>query len=192
MRQTPSQTVGPFFAYGLVARQYGYPDSQVADGELVRENTPGPRIRLSGRVLDGEGAPIPDALVEIWQADAAGRYPGHDSRDNSGFTGFGRQGTGSGPDCRFNFLTVKPGRLDGRQAPHINIILFMRGLLTQVHTRAYFSDEAAANAQDPVLASVPAARRHTLVAERDPRAQEALYRLDIRMQGRDETVFFDF
>jgi protocatechuate 3,4-dioxygenase, alpha subunit len=190
MRQTPSQTVGPFFAYGLLARQYGYPDRQVADGDLVQENTPGPRIRLSGRVLDGDGAPISDALVEIWQADTDGRYPG--ASGNSGFSGFGRQGTGSGPDCRFHFLTLKPGRLDARQAPHINIILFMRGLLTQVHTRAYFSDEALANAQDPVLAAVPAARRHTLIAERDPQAVGALYRLDIRMQGKDETVFFDF
>ncbi len=189
-RLTPSQTVGPFFAYGLAAKQYGYPDNQIADGVLLGEATPGDRIRITGRVFDGGGAPIPDALVEIWQADAAGRYPGTGG-SNAEFTGFGRQGTGADPASRFTFLTVKPGKVDARQAPHITVIVFMRGLLTHVYTRLYFSDEASANALDPVLAAVPALRRHTLIAIRAPLAAEALYRFDIRMQGKDETVFFD-
>ena len=192
-KQTPSQTVGPFFAYGLTARQYAYPDHQIADGVLVGDETPGSRIRILGHVFDGAGAPIHDALVEIWQADAAGRYPGVSGpgRGNVDFSGFGRQGTGADPECRFTFLTVKPGKVDERQAPHITFIVFMRGLLTHVYTRLYFDDEAAANAVDPVLAAVPAARRHTLIALRDSLAADALYRFDIRMQGKDETVFFD-
>ena len=187
---TPSQTVGPFFAYGLAAKQYGYPDNQIAGGVLVGEGTPGERIRIAGHVFDGEGAPIPDALVEIWQADAAGRYPGVGG-SNAEFAGFGRQGTGADSACRFDFQTVKPGKVDGRQAPHITVIVFMRGLLTHVYTRLYFSDEAPANAVDPVLAAVPASRRHTLIASRDPLAVDALYLFDIRMQGKDETVYFD-
>jgi protocatechuate 3,4-dioxygenase alpha subunit len=189
-KPTPSQTVGPFFAYGLTARQYGYSDNQIADGVLVGEATPGERITITGHVYDGAGAPIPDALVEIWQADASGRYPGRGTT-NVDFSGFGRQGTGADAQSRFTFLTVKPGKVDGRQAPHVTFVVFMRGLLTQVYTRLYFDDEAAANAADPVLAVVPAARRHTLIAIRDPLAPEALYRFDIRMQGKDETVFFD-
>src|SRR5579863_9138961 len=189
-KPTPSQTVGPFFAYGLTAKQYGYPDNQIAGRVLAGEETPGERIRITGHVFDGGGAPIPDALVEIWQADAVGRYPGAGG-SNAEFTGFGRQGTGADPACRFTFLTIKPGKVDDRQAPHVTVIVFMRGLLTHVHTRLYFSDEGAANAVDPVLAAVPASRRHTLIAIRDPLAAEALYRFDIRMQGKDETVFFD-
>jgi protocatechuate 3,4-dioxygenase alpha subunit len=189
-RQTPSQTVGPFFGYGLTAEQYRYPGAQIAGSVLADDSVPGERIRITGRVLDGAGAPIPDALLEIWQADAAGHYVG-EARGNTGFRGFGRQGTGTDPDFRFSFATVKPGAIGGNQAPHVTVILFMRGLLSHVYTRIYFSDEGAANERDPVLASVPAARRRTLIAERQSLGGETVYRFDIRMQGKDETVFFD-
>jgi protocatechuate 3,4-dioxygenase alpha subunit len=192
-KQTPSQTVGPYFAYGLSAPQYGYEHTSVASGELADDLVPGDRIRLVGRVLDGAGDPVNDAMIEIWQADAAGRYAHHaDARaSNQGFRGFGRFGTGTDPLHRFVFHTIKPGSVDGRQAPHVNVILFMRGLLSHLYTRIYFSDEAEANARDPVLQSVPPARRRTLIAAREETPAATIYRFDIHMQGDDETVFFD-
>jgi protocatechuate 3,4-dioxygenase alpha subunit len=186
--QTPSQTVGPYFAYGLTARQYGYGDDQVADGLMARGTVPGQRIRVVGRVLDGAGEPVTDALVEVWQADAGGRYPDAAAfADPDAFHGFGRCGTGVDPEARFVFYTIKPGSHDG-EAPHLNLVVMMRGLLLHVFTRVYFPDEEAANAADPVLALVPADRRRTLVAERVGVDE---YRFDIHMQGGDETVFFD-
>lgn len=189
LKQTPSQTVGPYFAYGLTARQYGYPFSSFADGAMAGEDTEGERIRVVGRVLDGDGVPVPDAMIEIWQADAQGRFahPADGRGSNAGFTGFGRFGTGTDPEARFIFDTVKPGAAAAGEAPHLNVIVFMRGLLTHVYTRIYFADEAAANAIDPVLSAVPENRRGTLVAARDGQT----YRFDIRMQGDGETVFFD-
>ncbi len=180
--QTPSQTVGPYFAYGLAGQQYGYPNGQVADGTMAPEDAK--RIRIVGRVFDGQGAVIPDALIEFWQADATGRYGAE------GFAGFGRQGTGTDAEGRFVFDTIKPGVSTGH-APFVTIVLFMRGLLTHVYTRLYFSDETNANAADPTLATVPAERRRTLIAKREDTAQGVVYRFDIRMQGEDETVFFD-
>jgi protocatechuate 3,4-dioxygenase alpha subunit len=182
-KQTPSQTIGPFFAFALTPEQYGYPFASIASGQLADEATVGERIRIVGQVLDADGAPVNDAMVEIWQADAQGRYAA------TGFTGFGRQGTGTDPQNRFIFDTVKPGRVDAEQAPHISVIVFMRGILTHAYTRIYFSDEAQANARDPVLVSVPEDRRSTLIAKRQ--ADGPTYRFDIRMQGEDETVFFD-
>lgn len=191
LRQTPSQTVGPFFAYALTPEQYGYDFASIAGGSLIEGDVPGQRIRIEGRVFDGKGEVVPDAMIEIWQADGEGRYA--HSADPRGsniiFRGFGRVGTGTDPEARFIFDTIKPGSVDGTQAPHINVIVFMRGLLLHAYTRIYFSDEASANARDPVLASVPAERRKTLVAIMDDTS--AVYRLDIRMQGPDETVFFD-
>lgn len=191
LRQTPSQTVGPYFAFGLVAPQYGYPHTGIASDRLADDGVPGEAIRIEGRVLDGNGAPVDDAMIEIWQADAEGRYahPADPRGSNSGFRGFGRVGTGADPESRFVFHTIKPGRVDGVQAPHITVVVFMRGMLSHAFTRIYFSDEAPANATDPVLASVPETRRHTLIAARDEAV--ALYRFDIRMQGENETVFFD-
>ncbi len=183
--QTPSQTVGPYFAYGLTAEQYRYPNGQIADGAIANDKV-ADRIRIVGRVLDGEGRPIPDAMVEIWQADRLGRY------NQSGAGGFGRQGTGTDPESRFVFDTVKPGSVGGGQAPHLTVILFMRGLLSHLFTRIYFADEAEANLADPVLAAVPAERRQTLVARREDTANGPVYTFDIRMQGDGETVFFDF
>src|ERR1700692_2595520 len=164
LRQTPSQTVGPYFAYGLSPEQYGYQQtltsiagSQMADGEVEGE-----RIRVEGRVFDGAGNPISDALIEIWQADAMGRYA--DPRgSNRTFKGVGRCGTGTDPQNRFWFDTVRPGQVDTDQAPHLNVIVSMRGMLLHAFTRIYFSDESA-NAVDKVLNAVPEARRNTLIA----------------------------
>jgi len=193
LKQTPSQTVGPFFAYGLTPEQYGYPFSGIAGGDLVTSEADGERIRIEGRVLDGAGEPINDAMIEIWQADGQGRYahPLDPRGSNTGFKGFGRVGTGTDPQCRFIFNTVKPGSVDGRQAPHINVTVFARGLLIHATTRIYFSDEAEANARDPVLAQVPLERRSTLIAQRQSSQTGILYRFDIHMQGDAETVFFD-
>jgi protocatechuate 3,4-dioxygenase, alpha subunit len=193
LKQTPSQTVGPFFAYGLTPEQYGYPFRALVGAVLVDDETPGERIRITGRVLDGEGHPVPDAMIEIWQADSAGRYahPADQRGSNVGFKGFGRCGTGTAPEHRFTFATIKPGSIGDGHAPHVNGIVFMRGMLSHVFTRIYFDDEAEANARDPVLASVEEARRQTLIAAREATASGTVYRFDLHMQGPDETVFFD-
>lgn len=188
LRQTPSQTVGPFFAYGLAPRQYGYDFPQIADGTIAGDAVAGERIRVAGQVLDGQGQPIEDALVEIWQADSSGVFPGPARAANDGFTGFGRCGTGTDPEHRFVFDTIKPGTPDEGQAPHLSVVVLMRGMLVHVYTRIYFPEEVAANARDPVLGAVPEARRGTLIAQRDGPGR---YRFDIRMQGAGETVFFD-
>jgi protocatechuate 3,4-dioxygenase, alpha subunit len=200
-RQTPSQTVGPFFAYGLTPELYHYPYRSAVGDRLVQRGTEGQRIRVEGRILDGAGAPIPDAMIELWQANAHGRYnhPADGRSDNlldPDFRGFARTGTGLDPECRFVFETIKPGpvgpnAIGGGQAPHLDLIVFMRGLLTHLYTRLYFADEAAANAADPVLARVPPERRGTLIAPRDATPGGIVYRLDIHMQGPHETVFFD-
>jgi protocatechuate 3,4-dioxygenase alpha subunit len=190
--QTPSQTVGPYFAYGLTATQYGYDFDQPFDAVLALDNASGERIRLEGRVIDGDGNPINDALLEISQPDGEGRYPQTpDEARALGFRAFGRVGTGTTEGNRFVFHTVKPGAQAPGEAPHINVIVLMRGLLLHAFTRVYFGDEAAANAKDEVLQSVPANRRHTLVAERVVQGGAVSYRFDIRMQGTDETAFFD-
>jgi protocatechuate 3,4-dioxygenase alpha subunit len=175
---TPSQTVGPYLHIGLTW----------ADGPYaVAEGTPGAGW-LRGRITDGAGNPVVDGLVETWQADAAGRFDHADDPRGAvpapaGFRGFGRAATDANGE--YAILTVKPGAI-GDQAPHIDMSVFARGLLHRVVTRVYFADEAAANAADPVLATVPADRRDTLVAERT----EDGYRLDIQLQGENETVFF--
>jgi protocatechuate 3,4-dioxygenase alpha subunit len=168
---TPSQTIGPFFAVGLIW----------ADGpDVVPQGTPG-AVWIEGRVLDGAGDPVPDALVETWQADPAGRF-------TSGFRGFGRCPTDA--NGRWAIRTVKPGPLPtpegGAEAPHLDVSVFARGLLHRVVTRIYFPDEAEANAADPVLCSIPdqeARARLVAVAEGDG------LRFDIHLQGERETPF---
>jgi len=190
--QTPSQTVGPYFAYGLAATQYGYDFDQPFDAVLALDQARGERIRIEGRVIDGDGKPIDDALVEISQPDGTGAYPQSvEDAQAIGFRAFGRAGTGTDAQNRFVFHTVKPGAQAPGEAPHINVIVLMRGLLLHAFTRVYFSDEAEANAKDAVLQSVPAERRHTLIAERVEQGGAVTYRFDIRMQGTDETAFFD-
>lgn len=192
LKQTPSQTVGPYFAYGLTSGQYGYDFKELANNCLVDEETEGERIRIVGRVLDGEGKAVDDALVEIWQADARGRYahPADPRGSNLAFKGFGRYGTGTDPQLRFMFDTIKPGSVDG-QAPHITMCVMARGMLSHAFTRIYFSDEAGANAADPVFATVPENRRATLVARREDTQAGVIFRFDVHLQGADETVFFD-
>lgn len=191
--QTPSQTVGPFFAYGLVPAQYGYAFRSLFGPELAEARTPGVPIEIRGAVFDGDGRPIPDALLEILHADGAGRRPATPAEvAASGFRGFGRMGTGTLPGNEFAFRTIKPGAADDGGAPCVDVILTMRGLLSHVFTRLWFDDETPANAADPVYLSVPADRRATLLARRVPGSGPvALYRFDIRMQGDAETVFFD-
>jgi protocatechuate 3,4-dioxygenase, alpha subunit len=148
-------------------------------------------VIISGRVIDGDGVGIPDALLEIWQADGAGRYahPRQGATANSAFRGFARTDTAA--DGGYRFETIKPGVTPGPkgtpQAPHILLAVFARGMLRHLYTRLYFADETAANAADPVLATVPLARRGTLLAARTG----STYHFDIRIQGGDETVFFD-
>jgi protocatechuate 3,4-dioxygenase alpha subunit len=188
---TPSQTVGPFFAFALTPAVYTY--AALAGNDLRTDDAEGVPIVIEGRLIDGAGEPVPDAMVEIWQADGKGRYPGAAPElANARFKGFGRSETIGG---NWRFVTVKPGAVPapggGMQAPHINIGIFARGILKRLFTRIYFDDEAA-NAGDATLAIVPAERRATLVARRDgehdglPR-----YVLDIRLQGDGETVFFE-
>ncbi len=185
---TASQTVGPFFNFGLTA------DTKL--GRLARDGAKGERIRLSFRIVDGEGAPTPgDAMIELWQADARGKYDHpEDARamaPDPNFCGFGRLETG--PDGTCVFETVKPGRVPGAdgspQAPHININVFARGLLKQLPTRVYFAGERG-NDEDAVLGLVPAARRDTLMARPVP-GQPGAWHIEIRLQGAGETVFFD-
>ncbi len=184
---TPSQTVGPFFAYALTPADYDY--AALTGDDLTIGDATGAVIRIDGQVLDGDGKEVPDAMIEIWQADGNGRYPGLGA--NTGFTGFGRSETKTG----FAFRTVKPGPVagpDGKdQAPHINVGVFARGILRRMFTRIYFDDEPA-NARDPILALVPPERRPTLIAKRNGALDgEARYTFDIRLQGDDETVFFE-
>jgi protocatechuate 3,4-dioxygenase alpha subunit len=191
---TPSQTVGPFFKYGLTPDgQYDWNDAFTSN--LVTPDASGERIRIEGKVYDGEGQPVPDCMLEIWQADGQGRFVDpQDSRalPNTKFRGFGRCGTDA--NGSYSFDTIKPGAVpgpDGRaQAPHILLAVFGRGMLRHLYTRIYFSDEAA-NGSDGVLALVPAERRATLIATREGGKANPVYRLDLRLQGGDETVFFD-
>jgi protocatechuate 3,4-dioxygenase, alpha subunit len=195
LQQTPSQTVGPFFAYGLTPAQYGYDFKNIFSPVLALPQTAGQHIRITGQVFDGAGQPVGDAMLEISQHDASGQpVTSLADAETKGFTGFGRCGTGTLAQNFFAFDTVKPGIAAPGQAPFINVCLTMRGLLVHSFTRIYFDDEASANAADAVLASVPAERRATLIARRDMTGIAGagpVYRFDIHMQGDKETVFFD-
>jgi protocatechuate 3,4-dioxygenase, alpha subunit len=182
---TPSQTVGPFFRIGLERPEWN---------DLTSSGARGEKIAIEGRVLDGDGAPVDDAVLEIWQADADGRYDHPDDsraggRADPGFPGFGRAMTDAAG--RYRFLTIRPGRVPGPggalQAPHVDLTIFARGLLKQLVTRIYFADDPS-NESDAVLNGIadPAARR-TLLAAR----QDGAYRFDVVLQGKGETVFFD-
>jgi protocatechuate 3,4-dioxygenase, alpha subunit len=181
---TGYQTVGPYFKIGLEAF---YRD------DLTGLNTPGQIIEISGSVIDADGATVPDAVLEFWQADGEGRYPDKPQRHpfEGSFIGFGRVPTNA--EGHFRFRTIKPGAVQAdtpaRQAPHILVSVFLRGLLNRLVTRIYFSDETA-NADDPVLLSVEGGRRSSLVARADP-SQPGRYEWDVFLQGGNETVFFD-
>jgi protocatechuate 3,4-dioxygenase alpha subunit len=181
---TPSQTIGPFFAYALTPRAYG--GSELATEQVAADGVAGARIRVEGIVYDGDGAVVSDAMIEIWQADAQGRF---NASGNAGFTGFGRAETTA--EGGFHFDTILPGALPGpggrMQAPHLTVSVFARGLLVRLATRIYFEGEPG-NADDPVLALVPADRRNTLIAKQQG---QGIFRFDIRLQGEGETVFFE-
>lgn len=188
-QQTPSQTVGPFFHYGMMVQ----PDMNI----LVDDYTKGQRIFIQGQVLDGAGQSVPDALLEIWQSDANGYFyhpadPNHALADPH-FKGFGRADTVK--DGKFTFQTVKPGSVayddTQQQAPHINIRIFSRGMLIHAYTRLYFSDEQAANKVDPILNLVEPDRRTTLIAQLERSEGQPTYNFNIVMQNKNETVFFD-
>ena len=188
MKQTPSQTVGPFYSLGL---------TQQPTNLLASDTTRGERIRIEGYVFDGDGKTVPDAMVEIWQANAYGRYNHPDDKQEKpldpSFLGWGRSGTDK--TGVFSFETVKPGPVPGSdgsvQAPHINVTVFARGMLVHAYTRIYFCDEPA-NKTDPVLSSIDdKGRRETLIAAREEKNGKPVYRFDIRLQGENETVFFD-
>jgi protocatechuate 3,4-dioxygenase alpha subunit len=190
---TPSQTVGPYFAYGLNPRDE-YDWKQTFTNDLITPDASGTRIRIEGRVTDGDGKPVNDCMLEIWQADAAGRYahPADKRRPNAQFAGFGRVGTDA--DGTYAFSTIKPGAVPGpdgkAQAPHILVAVFARGMPRQCYTRIYFPDEST-TASDSILGLVPAERRGTLIARAEQRDGQRTYVFDVRLQGEGETVFFE-
>lgn len=190
LQQTPSQTIGPFFAYSLTAGQYGYNYNSIINGSLLSDDTEGERMYITGHVFDGNGNTVSDAMIELWQADANGiyvtQYPDI-AISEIPFKGFGRLGTGTNNEHRFIFKTIKPGSVKG-YAPHINVMLFMRGSLHLLYTRIYFSDEA--NDTDILFNSVDEERRQTLIAQRQEVNGIIQYHFDIHMQGEKETVFF--
>lgn len=179
MIATPSQTVGPFFSFGLTTNQ--------ALGCVAAPEARGEHLRLRVHIVDGNNVPVPDAVVELWQADADGSY----DIASPHFRGFGRLGTDASGCCTFE--TVRPGvgpdGQGGTHAPHINLCLFMRGLLRHVYTRAYFAGDPLLEL-DTVLAQVPEARRDTLMAQPLP-GSTSDWTFDVRLQGENETVFFD-
>jgi protocatechuate 3,4-dioxygenase, alpha subunit len=180
-----NQTVGPYLHIGL---------EWLTTRDIAGKGIKGERVAIAGRLIDGDGNGVNDGLIEIWQANAAGKYAHPEDTQKKpiekGWRGFGRVPTDA--NGGFRFTTVKPGRVPGPgatlQAPHLVVSVFMRGMLKHLATRIYFPDEAAANAQDPILKLVPAARRATLV----PRQKGKALEWDIVLQGKNETVFFDF
>ncbi|HEX2137242.1 MAG TPA: protocatechuate 3,4-dioxygenase subunit alpha [Microvirga sp.] len=202
LKETPSQTAGPYVHIGLIPQQAGFDIfERNFSNVLVTPETRGERIRIEGRIFDGAGAPARDVLVEIWQANAAGRYNHPADRQEGkeldpGFRGWGRTGTDFQTGL-YAFETIKPGPVAGRRghrpmAPHVNFWLAARGINIGLSTRMYFSDETEANASDPVLNLVEQpGRRETLIARREERGGEVAYVFDIHLQGERETVFFD-
>ncbi|HKV05516.1 MAG TPA: protocatechuate 3,4-dioxygenase subunit alpha [Candidatus Acidoferrales bacterium] len=184
---TPSQTVGPYFRITLMGR--------CAQKQIAGLGARGERVRLICKVFDGEGRPIPDGLIEIWQASADGKYNHPNDRQakpvDPGFIGFGRQGTDADGNCEFE--TIKPGRVPGRgktlQAPHFEVSVFARGVLKRLATRIYFAGDPA-NSEDPALSLVPKTRRATLLAQPVP-GEAGTWGIDIHLSGAKETVFFD-
>jgi protocatechuate 3,4-dioxygenase alpha subunit len=183
---TPSQTVGPFFSIGC---------DRLKTIELVGKGASGERIEITGRVVDGDGIAVPDAMLEIWQANSCGKYAHpEDTQDKpieAGFQGFGRASTNA--NGRFRFSTIRPGSVPGPegkpQAPHIVVSVFMRGLLRRLVTRIYFPD-GAVNSEDFVLNLVEPERRATLIAKRVA-GETNTFEWNVELQGANETVFFD-
>jgi protocatechuate 3,4-dioxygenase, alpha subunit len=202
LKETPSQTAGPYVHIGLIPHQAGFDIFENNfSNVLVTPAAKGERITIEGRIFDGTGAIARDILVEIWQANAAGRYDHPADRQENkpldpAFRGWGRTGTDFQTGL-YRFETIKPGAVAGRHghkpmAPHVSFWLAARGINIGLATRMYFSDEAQANAADPVLNIIEQpARRETLIARREERPGEVVYVFDIHLQGERETVFFD-
>ncbi|MEM9684514.1 MAG: protocatechuate 3,4-dioxygenase subunit alpha [Pseudomonadota bacterium] len=195
-KQTASNTIGPFFHHVMTPGGHG--EKEMFSNRLAGKKTKGERIRVEGRILNGEGKPLRAAMLEIWQANAKGRYdsPVDDRPDvklDRSFQGYGRVAAGN--KGKYIFDTIKPGAVPGTgnapQAPHINLALFAAAINVHLYTRLYFSDEAEANDIDPVLSTVDDARRDTLIAKRRKTKDGIVYRFDIRLNGDGETVFFD-
>jgi protocatechuate 3,4-dioxygenase, alpha subunit len=199
-KETASQTAGPYVHIGLAPKQAGFDIFENNFSNLLAgPKTKGEPIRIEGRVFDGSGTPLRDVLLEIWQANAAGKYNHPADRQSKAidktFRGWGRACSDFATGV-YTFDTIKPGAVAGRNkrpmAPHVNFWIVARGINIGLSTRMYFSDEAAANAKDPVLNLIEwETRRSTLVAKREERKGQVLYRFDIQLQGPDETVFFD-
>ena len=200
LKETASQTAGPYVHIGLIPHQAGFDIFQNNfDNVLAGAETAGEHITIEGRVIDGTGTPVRDALLEIWQANAAGKYnhpADHQKKEiDPNFRGWGRTGADFQTGI-YTFETVKPGAVIGRHtrkmAPHVNFWIVSRGINIGLHTRMYFSDEADANAADPVLNLIEQQeRRSTLIAKRSQRDGKVVYTFDIILQGDNETVFFD-
>jgi protocatechuate 3,4-dioxygenase alpha subunit len=200
LKETASQTAGPYVHIGLAPGAAGFEIFRQELGQVIAApDVPGERIRVEGLVLDGTGAPVKDVLIEVWQADSNGAYPHpedpHHSSVATGFRGWGRIISDFDTGL-YRFETIKPGAVKGRkgamQAPHLSLWIVARGINIGLHTRVYFSDEAEANAADPVLNLIEQHnRRATLIAARQDGPEGPVYRFDIRLQGDDETVFFD-
>lgn len=173
MKQTPSQTVGPYFAYGLSPEQYSYNFKSLVGNLMVNPIDNSEAITIVGKVFDGENNVIPDAMIELWQNDNEKQL-------------FGRFGTGTDAENRFVFHTIKPKSVNN-QAPYLSVIVFMRGQLIHSYTRIYFSDENSLNDKDEVLNSISEERKNTLIAKK----QGSVYEFNIFMQGEKETVFFE-
>lgn len=198
LKETPSQTAGPYVHIGLAPGAAGFDIYEEELGwDIAGPNAKGERIRVEGLVIDGMGSPVKDVLLEAWQANSEGHYAhpegGGDVED--GFRGWGRVITNF-ETGEWAFETVKPGRTKGRnvgvQAPHINLWIVARGINIGLNTRLYFEDEQGANSEDPVLNLIEwEKRRATLIAKRSERDGQVVYRFDIKLQGEDETVFFD-
>jgi len=200
LRETASQTAGPYVHIGLAPHAAGFDIFEKNfSNVLAGPETKGERIRIEGRVIDGSGTPVRDVLIEIWQANAAGRYnhPGdrQEKELDPNFRGWGRACSDFNSGV-YTFDTVKPGAVEGRNgrvmAPHVNFWVVARGINVGLNTRMYFADEEDANAKDPVLNMIEwEVRRKTLIAARSERDGQTVYRFDIVLQGADETVFFD-
>ncbi|HMA32014.1 MAG TPA: protocatechuate 3,4-dioxygenase subunit alpha [Casimicrobiaceae bacterium] len=200
LKETASQTAGPYVHIGLAPKQAGFDIFENNFGNvLAGQKTKGERIRIEGRVIDGSGTPLRDVLIEIWQANAAGKYNHPADRQkkpiDKTFRGWGR-GCSDFKTGVWTFDTIKPGSVMGRNgrpmAPHVNFWIVARGINIGLSTRMYFSDEQAANEKDPVLNLIEwEVRRKTLIARREERKGQVVYRFDINIQGPDETVFFD-
>ena len=173
MKQTPSQTIGPYFAYGLTPEQYGYDFKALVGNEMVNPLEHKNTITIVGKVVDGNGEIVPDAMVELWQNDGEQAL-------------FGRCGTGSDSESKFIFRTVKPKAL-ANHAPYLTLIVFMRGLLHHTYTRIYFPEDVVLNEKDEVLNMIPTERRNTLIATKTATG----YEFNVYMQGKNETVFFE-